>query len=170
MQLRLKPNCQSLNHKTGKHISHEYATLSRNWWQKLGQYRNLTIECSKDATVLKKLVEKARAYQFMIVPNEEYDQVRVQILIKEEMSSLNEIMFLVSAEKVEDKLYLNLAPLIAPQWQLKTLNHVNRRSSQVTTRTQLLAGKTGTISSVSSARNLGTPMKSVGNFMISLDW
>lgn len=57
------------------------------------------MECNKDAAALKKFLEKKRAYQFIAGLNAEFDQVRVQILGKEDMSSLNEVISLVVAKE-----------------------------------------------------------------------
>lgn len=43
-------------------------------------------------SILKRFFDKDRVYQLMTGLNKEYDQVRVQILEKEEMSSLNEVI------------------------------------------------------------------------------
>lgn len=53
----------------------------------------------KDAADLKKFVEKDCAYQLLAGLNLEYDQVRVQILRKEKMSVLNELISIVILEE-----------------------------------------------------------------------
>lgn len=71
------------------------------------------MESSKDAAVSKRFVEKDTAYKFMAKLNQEYDQLRIQILGKEDISSLNEVIFLISTE---EKLCFNRAQLMALQW------------------------------------------------------
>lgn len=52
------------------------------------------MECSKKIQFVSKcLYKKNRAYQFSIGLNIEYDQVRIQILRKEDTSLFNEIIF-----------------------------------------------------------------------------
>lgn len=94
----------------------------------------------------------------MVGLNGRYDQVRVQILRKE-MLCLNEVISLVSVE--ENKIVVILGPCttIALQQLLWTLNHITRKRSPVTVRTQLLAGKAKTIFGIPSARSLDTPRK-----------
>lgn len=46
----------------------KYASILKNWWQELNQYRYLTVDCSKNATALNKFVEKNKAYLFIARP------------------------------------------------------------------------------------------------------
>ncbi|XP_071905634.1 uncharacterized protein [Coffea arabica] len=77
----------------------QYANLLQNLWQELDQYRCVQMLCSEDAATLKNFIEKDRVYDFLAGLNVEFDQVRVQILGKERLSSLNETISLVRAEE-----------------------------------------------------------------------
>ena len=77
----------------------QYANLLQNLWQELDQYRCVQMLCSEDAATLKNFIEKDRVYDFLAGLNVEFDQVRVQILGKERLSSLNETISLIRAEE-----------------------------------------------------------------------
>ena len=62
----------------------------------------LSVYCDavyKDATILKRFVENDRIYDFLAGLNIEFDVVRVQILGKEDMPSLNETIAAIHAEE-----------------------------------------------------------------------
>ncbi|KAF5454932.1 hypothetical protein F2P56_024561 [Juglans regia] len=77
----------------------EYANLLKNLWQELDHYRCIETKCASDAAILKGFIEKDRVYDFLAGLNVEFDQVRVQILGKEEVPSLNETISLIRAEE-----------------------------------------------------------------------
>ena len=77
----------------------EYANLLQNLWQELDHYRCIKTKCADDAVILKKFIEKDRVYDFLAGLNIEFDQVRVQILSKEELPPLNEVISLIRAEE-----------------------------------------------------------------------
>ena len=52
------------------------------------------LKCTADVVIQKKFIEIDRAYDFLVGLNNEFDQVRVQIIEKEEMLSLEEIVSL----------------------------------------------------------------------------
>ncbi|RVW35301.1 hypothetical protein CK203_098678 [Vitis vinifera] len=56
--------------------------------KELDHYRVSEMKCLKDIAVLKNFIEKDRVYDFLAGLNPEFDQVRVQILGKEETISL----------------------------------------------------------------------------------
>ena len=66
----------------------ECANSLKNLWQELDHYRVSEMKCLKDTTILKNFIEKDRVYDFLAGLNPEFDQVRVQILGKEETISL----------------------------------------------------------------------------------
>ncbi|XP_071926035.1 uncharacterized protein [Coffea arabica] len=84
----------------------QYANLLQNLWQKLDQYRCVQILCSEDAATLKNFIEKDRVYDFLAGLNVEFDQVRVQILGKERLSSLNETISLIRTEENRQEVML----------------------------------------------------------------
>ncbi|KAK8336802.1 hypothetical protein V6Z12_A09G144400 [Gossypium hirsutum] len=57
------------------------------------------MKCSEDVALLKRFVENDRIYDFLAGLNVEFDAVRVQILGKEELPSLNETIAIVRAEE-----------------------------------------------------------------------
>ncbi|XP_071918696.1 uncharacterized protein [Coffea arabica] len=63
------------------------------------QYANLLQNLCEDAATLKNFIEKDRVYDFLTGLNVEFDQVRVQILGKERLSSLNETISLIRTEE-----------------------------------------------------------------------
>ena len=68
-------------------------------WQELDHYQCLKLKCIEDATVHRKFVEKERTYDFLAGLNIKFDVVRVQILSKVDLPSLNEVISLVCAEE-----------------------------------------------------------------------
>lgn len=53
----------------------------------------------EDVAIFKNLIEKDRVYDFLARLNVEFDQVRVQILGREEVPFLNETVSLIRAEE-----------------------------------------------------------------------
>ncbi|KAG0492319.1 hypothetical protein HPP92_005717 [Vanilla planifolia] len=67
--------------------------------QELDHYRVFEMKSPEDAAILKKFIEKDRVYEFLAGLNPEFDQVRIQILGKEETPPLEETISLVRAEE-----------------------------------------------------------------------
>lgn len=65
----------------------------------LDYYHNIKMKCSEDADSLFKFIEGEQVYEFLAGLNMEFDQVRVQILGKEELSSLNEAFAIIRGEE-----------------------------------------------------------------------
>ncbi|KAE8691998.1 Membrane-associated 30 kDa protein [Hibiscus syriacus] len=59
----------------------------------------IQMRCKEDATILKRFVEKDQIYDFLAGLNIEFDAVRVQILGKEDLSSLNEVIAIIRAQE-----------------------------------------------------------------------
>ncbi|GAV59939.1 UBN2_3 domain-containing protein, partial [Cephalotus follicularis] len=76
----------------------EYANTLQKLWQELDHYQVFEMKCSEDAATLKIFIEKAKVYDFL-AGNPEFDQVRIQILRKEEIHSLEETISLIRAEE-----------------------------------------------------------------------
>lgn len=55
--------------------------------------------CSEDDVILTSMLERDRIVEFLVGLNPEFDQVRVQILTKKKMPSLNEVYFIVRSEE-----------------------------------------------------------------------
>ena len=85
--------------KQGNKTVTEYANLLQNLWQELDHYRCIETKCAEDAVILKSFIEEDRVYDFFTGLNAEFDQVRVQILGKEEVPSLKETISLIRAEE-----------------------------------------------------------------------
>ncbi|KAI9160081.1 hypothetical protein LWI28_004924 [Acer negundo] len=89
----------------------EYANTLQNLWQEMNHYRCIAMKCSEDATTLKQFIEKDRIYDFLASLNVEFDQVRVQILGKEELPSLNGAISMVKAEESRRGVMLQPQPV-----------------------------------------------------------
>ena len=57
------------------------------------------MECSKDAIIHQEFLEKERLFDFLAGLNGEFDQVRVQILGRDPLPSLNEAFAIVRGEE-----------------------------------------------------------------------
>lgn len=57
------------------------------------------MKCSEDAALHKRFVDKERIYDFLAGLNLEFDAIRVQILGKEDLPSLNEVISLIRAKE-----------------------------------------------------------------------
>ncbi|RVW85209.1 hypothetical protein CK203_046576 [Vitis vinifera] len=53
-------------------------------------YQNLQMKCSEDAAMFRKFIEREQIFEFLADLNVEFDEVRVQVLGKEDLSSINE--------------------------------------------------------------------------------
>ncbi|TXG51686.1 hypothetical protein EZV62_024210 [Acer yangbiense] len=69
------------------------------------------MKCSEDAATLKQFIEKDRIYDFLAGLNVEFDQVRVRILGKEELPSLNGAISMVRAEESRRGVMLQPQPV-----------------------------------------------------------
>ena len=67
----------------------EYCNILQNLWQELDSYQYFEMKCSEDTTILKRFMEKGRTYTFLTGLNAEFVAVRVQVLRKEVLPSLN---------------------------------------------------------------------------------
>ncbi|KAJ4712334.1 hypothetical protein OWV82_014593 [Melia azedarach] len=65
----------------------------------MDHYQCLHLRCSEDTTLLKNFIEKERIFEFLAGLNIEFDQVRVQVLRKEELPSLNETISIIRAKE-----------------------------------------------------------------------
>ncbi|KAL6348574.1 hypothetical protein AAG906_016088 [Vitis piasezkii] len=61
--------------------------------------RVIKTKCPKDAAVLKDFIEQNRVYDFLVGLNLEFDQVRIQILGKQEVPCFNEVVALIRGEE-----------------------------------------------------------------------
>lgn len=77
----------------------KYAYSLQNLWQELNHYRVFEMKCANDAVTLKTFIEKDQVYDFLAGLNFEFDQVKIRILGKEEIPSLEETISLIRAEE-----------------------------------------------------------------------
>ena len=77
----------------------EYYNTMKSFWLELNYYQDFKMQCSDDVVILKKYMEIERIFEFLAGLNIEFDQVRVQILGKESLPLLNEVLSLIRAEE-----------------------------------------------------------------------
>lgn len=77
----------------------EYANTLKNLWQEVDHYRCFETKCPKDATILKNFIEQDRVYDFLVGVNAEFDQVRIQILGRDQIPPLNEVIAIIRSEE-----------------------------------------------------------------------
>ncbi|KAJ0041973.1 hypothetical protein Pint_18863 [Pistacia integerrima] len=88
----------------------EYAYLLKNLWQEMDYYRCIELRCNDNAAALKNFIEKDRIYDFLTGLNVEFDQMRVQVLGKEDLPSLNETISIINVEKSRRRVMLYSQP------------------------------------------------------------
>ena len=93
--------------KQGSKTVTEYANQLKSLWQELDHYRVIKTKCPEDAAVLKDFIEQDRIYDFLVGLNPEFDQVRIQILGKQEIPCFNEVVAIVRSEKSRRGLMLD---------------------------------------------------------------
>ena len=69
------------------------------------------MKCNEDATIQKQFVEKERIYDFLVSLNIKFNAVRVQILGKENLPSLNEAISIVCADEGQRGVMLDISPI-----------------------------------------------------------
>lgn len=85
--------------KQGNKIVTEYTNFLKGLWQEMDRYRVIEMKNNDDAATLKAFIEKDRTYNFLASLNVEYDQVRVQILGKDDFPSLNKVISIILAKE-----------------------------------------------------------------------
>jgi hypothetical protein len=85
--------------KQGNMMVIEYYNTMKSFWLELNYYQDFKMQCSDDVVILKKYMEIERIFEFLAGLNIEFDQVRVQILGKESLPLLNEVLSLIRAEE-----------------------------------------------------------------------
>ena len=81
--------------KQGSKTVTEYANQLKALWQELDHYRVIKTKCPENAAILKDFIEQDRVYDFLVGHNPEFNQVRIQILGKQEVSSFIEVVALI---------------------------------------------------------------------------
>ncbi|XP_073123530.1 uncharacterized protein [Henckelia pumila] len=82
-----------------------YASTLKNLWQEIYHYRCFETKCPDDATILKNYIEQDRVYDFLVGLNPEFDQVRVQILGRDQIPSLNDDATILKNYIEQDRVY-----------------------------------------------------------------
>ncbi|BAT85288.1 hypothetical protein VIGAN_04281600 [Vigna angularis var. angularis] len=85
--------------KQGNKSITEYANQLKSLWMELDHYRVIKAKCSEDSAILKEYIEQDRVYDFLVGLNPKYDQVRIQILGKEKVPGLNEVVAIIRSEE-----------------------------------------------------------------------
>lgn len=101
---------KSYSTKKGEKTITEYGNLLQSLWQELDQYQVLEMKCKEDAAAWRKYQDKNRAYIFLAGLSSEYDPIRVQILGREELPTLEEVIFLAKAEESRRAVMLDSTP------------------------------------------------------------
>ena len=78
--------------KQGSKKVTECANQLKTLWQELDHYRVIKTKCLEDAAVLKYFIEQDKVYDLLVRLNPEFDQVRIQILGKQEVPCFNELV------------------------------------------------------------------------------
>ena len=77
----------------------EYYNKINGYLLELDHYHDIKMVCGEDAATLNSILERDRIVEFFARLNTEYDQIRVQILGREKLSSLNEDFLVVRSEE-----------------------------------------------------------------------
>lgn len=84
--------------KQGSQFVTGYSNILQNLWQEMDHHQCIKMKCSRDATVLKKFFGWEKTYEFLVGLNVEFELVRVQVLGKEELPTLNETIAIIQVE------------------------------------------------------------------------
>ena len=120
------------------------------------------MKCSEDVALHKKFVKKEQTYNLLASLNMEFDVVRVQILDKEDLPSLNKVISIVCAEEGRRGVMLETT-LVEASTLVSLKTHGQNKGR----------GKEGykqeySMVCVPSIKNLGTPLRSDGSSMEGL--
>ncbi|RVW57796.1 hypothetical protein CK203_117495 [Vitis vinifera] len=96
--------------------------------KELDHYRVFEMKCSEDTIILKNFIEKDRVYDFLVRLNPKFDQVRVQILGKEETPSLEKTISLIKVE--ESRRGIMLEPQTLEGGQQKSQANLTEQTKQ----------------------------------------
>ena len=97
---------KTLGAKQGNKSVTEYVNQLKSLWMELDHYQVIKARCSEDSAILKEYIEQDRVYDFLVGLNFEYDQVRIQILGKEKVPGLNEVIAIIQSEESRRELML----------------------------------------------------------------
>jgi len=81
--------------QTGKQIIYKICQSTQIPMDGIGLL--IKAKCAKDSAILKEYIEQDRVYDFLVSLNPEYDQVWIQILGKEKVLGLNEVITIITS-------------------------------------------------------------------------
>lgn len=105
-----------LRTKQGNKTITEYANHLKALWIELDHYRVIKTKCTTDATKLREYIEQDRVYDFLVGLNSYFDHVRVQIIGKEKILNINDVVSIVRNEERMRELMLT-----PPSMEISTL-------------------------------------------------
>lgn len=146
----------SATKKVGKSVT-KYANLLKNLWQQLDHYQVFEVKCPEEAAIQNNLNED-QGYDFLARLNPEFDQVRVQILGKEETPSLEETISLVRAK--DSRRGIMLEPQVLDGSALVN-NLIHKKGGKQPCQNH--HGEITRIICVPTLKNQGTPTRIAGN-------
>lgn len=85
--------------KQGNRSVTEYYYLMRALWLEIDHNLNIQMKCAEDTKTLRNHMERDRIFEFLVGLNANFDQIRVQILGKKWLPSLNEVFSTVRGEE-----------------------------------------------------------------------
>ncbi|KAI5407453.1 hypothetical protein KIW84_053639 [Lathyrus oleraceus] len=97
---------KTLGTKQGNKIVTKYTNHLKALRMELFHYRINKIECTTYATKLREYIEQDRVYDFVVGLNSNFDYVRVQILDKEKVPNINDVVSIVRSEESRRELML----------------------------------------------------------------
>ena len=134
-------------------------------WQELDHYKVIKTKCHDNAVVLKDFIQQDRVYDFLVRLNPKFDQVRIQILGKQEVSCFNEVVELIRGE--ESRMSVMLEPQTLDESTLVAKTEYSKQGKNDLPKhlgrdNQWKENKISPI-----IRNQGTQKRSVGSGMVS---
>ena len=85
----------------------EYYNKMNGYWLELDHYEHIKMKCSEDTATITAIFETDRVVEFLTGLNANFDQVRVQVLGKDKIPSLNEVFAIVCSEEYRRIAMLN---------------------------------------------------------------
>ncbi|KAK3417008.1 hypothetical protein EUGRSUZ_H02766 [Eucalyptus grandis] len=85
--------------KQDNHSVMEYYDLMRGIWLEIDHNLNIQMRCPEDTNTLRNHMERDRIFEFLASLNANFDQIRVQILGKKRLPSLNEVFSTIRGEE-----------------------------------------------------------------------
>ena len=129
--------------KQGNKTVTEYANQLKSLWQELDHYKVIKTKCPKDAAMLKAFIEQDRIYDFLVGLNPEFDQVRIQILGKQEIPCFNEVVAIVRGEESRRGLMLDSQSIDGAAMVAGSNNNSTKKAERSSTSESGKSGQAG---------------------------